>query len=896
MPHPPCLQAICGAMKTDRIRSRFLEFFRGREHRIVPPDSLVPAHDPSLLFTGAGMNQFKDEFYGRGDRTLKRAATCQKCLRTGDIENVGRTASHLTFFEMLGNFSFGDYFKREAIEWGWQFMVREMGVPERSLVVTIYEEDDEAEQVWREVVGLPPQRIFRFGEGENFWPENARTQGPNGPCGPCSEIHYDSGRGCGKPTCDPACGCGRYVELYNLVFQQYDRQPDGTLAPLPMRNIDTGLGLERVARVMQGVASNFDIDVFQPLMREVADVCRQPPDAGPHAVSLMRRIADHARAVVFCIADGVLPSNEERGYVVRRLLRRAVRDAVQLGLDEPFLTRLIDPVVEAFAEPYPELADSRSHVETVVAEEEKAFQKTVKRGSVLLAQHVANLKRQRAAVLPGKDVFDLYQTYGFPVEMTESLLAEEGMSADVQGFLRQMQAHQQLSKKGSAFGGAVFVTGPLSRLQEQHDPTEFVGYATLEGFGTVIGIVREDALLDNAEAGQDVALVLDRTPAYGEAGGQVGDRGCILTEPEGQGEFEFHIVRREKGFFLHVGRVKSGRFEPGTAVVCRVEKHNRMAIARNHTATHLLHCALRQVLGEHARQAGSHVSPDRLRFDFSNPTEIGPERLRRIEDLVNEKILADDTVTSTRMSLSEAREAGAIALFGETYGDVVRVISIGDYSRELCGGTHCETTGQIGLFRITRESSVAGGVRRIEAVTGLGVLERLRRREELIAQVCRSLNTQEDDLPRRAAELPAEVRSLQKQVQQERERSARQAASGSLLDRAEQVGPVRLVTAGFEGSPGELRSAADVLRKDNDGLVCVLTSAKAGKVALVVGVSADLVAQGLSARELAGEAAAVLGGGGGGRDDLAQAGGPDADRLPEALERVRQVLRERFEG
>jgi alanyl-tRNA synthetase len=882
-------------MKTDRIRSRFLEFYRERDHRIVPPDSLVPAHDPSVLFTGAGMNQFKDEFYGRGDRSLKRAATCQKCLRTGDIEEVGDD-THNTFFEMLGNFSFGDYFKREAIEWGWQFMTREMGLPEESLVVTVFDEDNEAEQVWREVIGLPPEKIFRFGEGDNFWPENARSEGPDGPCGPCSEIHFDTGRGCGKPTCDTSCDCGRYVELYNLVFQQYDRQPDASLAPLPKRNIDTGLGLERIARALQGVPSIFDIDIFRPLMRRVAEVCRQPADPTPKAVSQMRRIADHIRAVTFCIAEGVLPSNEERGYVVRRLLRRAVRDGVQLGVEEPFLTRLIDPIVEAYAEPYPELADSRSHVETVVAEEEKAFQKTVRRGSGLLAQHVADLKREHVRVLPGREVFDLYQTYGFPVEMTESLLAEEGMEADVGGFMREMEAHQQLSKQASAFGGAVFVTGPVSRLQEQHAGTEFIGYTTLEGRGKVIGVVSEDALLEAAEAGQEVALVLDRTPAYGEAGGQVGDLGVIVTEEEGGGEFEFHTVRREKGFFLHVGRVVSGRFAPGTAVVGRVERENRMAIARNHTATHLLHYALRQVLGEHAKQAGSHVSPDRLRFDFSNPTELGPKRLRQIEDLVNERTLADDPVVTTHMGLSEARASGAVALFGETYGEVVRVVSIGDYSRELCGGTHCATTGQIGLCRITRESSVAGGVRRIEAVTGLCVLDRLRQREEQIAEVCRLLNTQEDDLLRRAGELPGELRALQRQISQERERAARQAASGSLLDRAEEVGGVRFVAAPFEGAPGELRSAADVLRKENDGLVCVLTSADKGKVALVVGVSADLVEAGISAQKLARAAAEVLGGGGGGRDDLAQAGGPNADRLDEALDRVRQALRDRAAG
>jgi alanyl-tRNA synthetase len=880
-------------MKTDEIRRRFLDFFRALDHRICPPDLLVPASDPSLLFTGAGMNQFKDEFYGRGDRSLKRAATCQKCLRTGDIENVGRTTKHLTFFEMLGNFSFGDYFKSEAIRWAWQFMRAELGIPEEEMVVSIYEGDDEAEKTWQEEVGLPREKVFRFGEDENFWPPNARTEGPNGPCGPCSEIFYDAGGGCGKPTCDPSCDCSRYVELYNLVFQQYDRRDDGTLQPLPMQNIDTGMGLERVAAVMQGVRSVFETDIFAPIIETICHVAGRRPAPGSPQESGIRRIADHARAVVFCIADGVIPSNEERGYVVRRLLRRAVRDGLQLGIAEPFMTRLIEPVIEAYADPYPELAESRAHLQTVIGEEEKAFQKTVERGSALLTQHIAALKRQRATVLRGKEVFDLYQTYGFPLEMTESILAEEGMSVDVQGFLREMEAHQQLSRSGAAFEEAVFVTGPLARLQEQHPPSEFTGYSTLESAGELIGIVSEDSLIEEAGEGDKVAFVLDRTPAYAESGGQVGDEGVIVADGGGAAEFAFDEVRKEKGFFLHLGRVNRSSFRAGDRVRCRVDKHLRMATARNHTATHLLHWALRQVLGEHAKQSGSHVSPQRLRFDFANPTELGADRLRRIEDLVNEKILEDEPAVATRMGLSEAREAGAVALFGETYGDIVRVLSIGDFSRELCGGTHCERTGEIGLFRITRESSVAGGVRRIEAVTGTGVLERLRHREEQIGALCETLSTQDDNLLRRAEDLLGEIRSLQKQLQQERERAARSAASGSLIDRAEEVGGVRAVIARMPGGPAALRSAADVLRRDNEGLVCALASTEGDKVALVVGVSADLVEQGVSARELVGKAAEVVGGGGGGRDDLAQAGGPDVERLDEAFDRVRALLRNR---
>jgi alanyl-tRNA synthetase len=878
-------------VKTNDIRRRFLEFFRERGHRVLPPDSLVPRNDPTLLFTGAGMNQFKDEFYGGGDRTLKRAATCQKCLRTGDIDEVGRTRSHHTFFEMLGNFSFGDYFKREAIQWAWEFMRDEMGVPEDRMVVTIYEDDDEAEAIWREAVGVPDDRIFRFGDDENFWPENARTQGPNGPCGPCSEIHHDSGTGCGKRTCDPSCGCGRYTEIYNLVFQQYDRHEDATLAPLPMQNIDTGMGLERMARVMQGVETNFDIDLFAPIMGAVADICGAPAGGDAARLAGMRRIADHARAVVFCIADGVLPSNEERGYVVRRLLRRAVRDAFRLGVEEPFMTRLIDPVIEAHSDPYPELAESRSHIETVIAEEERAFQKTVRRGSALLAQHVAGLKRNRATVLRGKEVFDLYQTYGFPVEMTEAILAEEGMQADVQGFLREMEAHQLLSKSASGFAGGVFVRGPIAELQSRHRETDFTGYSTLESVARVIGIIKDDALVDELAEGEKAAVVLDRTPAYGEAGGQVGDRGSIVSRDDGGARFDIEGVTREKGFSLHLGTMTRGALKAGAAVTCRVDRALRMATARNHTATHLLHHALRTVLGQHAQQSGSHVSAERLRFDFSHPTELGRDQLRRIEDIVNAAILEDDPVIATRMGLSEAREAGAIALFSERYGDVVRVISIGDYSRELCGGTHCDRTGQIGACRITRESSVAGGVRRIEAITGLAVLERLREREDAIARLCGSLGTQEPDLERRAAELQEEIRSLQKAVQAERKRAAMSLASGSLGDQAEKVGDVSFVAAQMGGGHAELRSAADVLRRGNEAMVCVLASTEGDKVALVVGVSDDLVERGFSAKRIAQEAAAVVGGGAGGRADLAQAGGSDPGRLEEAFGAAREAVR-----
>jgi len=882
-------------MKTNEIRRRFMDFFVRNAHTELPSASLVPADDPTLLFTGAGMNQFKDEFYGRGDASLKRAVTCQKCIRTGDIENVGRTASHHTFFEMLGNFSFGDYFKQDAIVWAWEFLVQEMGLPGEQLSVSIYEKDEEAWQVWKEIVGLPDDRIYRFDEGENYWPPNARTKGPNGPCGPCSEIFWDAGAhvGCGRPDCDPACDCDRFVEIWNLVFQQFDRQPDATLAPLAACNIDTGMGLERMARVMQGVTSNFEIDAFAPTIAMIVDICKADMNA-PRDVCCVRRIVDHARAVTFCIADGVIPSNEDRGYVVRRLLRRAVRDAYQLGTEEMFISRLLDPIIESFGDAYPALAASRSHIETVIAEEEKAFQKTVKRGSSLLAQHVATLQQSKASTLRGEQVFDLYQTYGFPIEMTKSLLADEGIEVDMQGFLQEMKAHQALSKKGADFDRNIFAGGPVAELQGNVAATEFTGYQTLESAAKVIGIVAGDALVDAAAEGDEVGVILDRTPAYGESGGQVGDSGCISCA-DGVA-FTFDDTVRERGFFLHVGKVTSGELKVGAPVTCSVCKTKRRAIERNHTGTHLLHYALRQVLGKHAQQAGSHVSAERLRFDFANPSELGAEAIARIEDIVNAKILEDATVTTTRMSLSEAREAGATALFGETYGDIVRVVSTGDFSQELCGGTHCRQTGQIGMLRIVRESSVAGGVRRIEAVTGTAVMDRLRDYEGRIKALSDILNAPSDKLVARAEENLGQIRALQKQVRKQKHDQAREAASGSLLDQAEEIGGVRVALAVMDAGPDELRSAADVLRKENDNFICLLAAPGEEKVALISGVSQDVIARGISAREIAQTAAKILGGGGGGRDDLAQAGGKDASKLDEAFEAVRALLRKKLDA
>jgi alanyl-tRNA synthetase len=890
------------SMKTDEIRARFIEFFQSKGHRHLPSDTLVPTDDPSVLFTGAGMNQFKHEFYGRSSRGLKRAVTCQKCLRTGDIENVGRTAGHHTFFEMLGNFSFGDYFKRESIQWAWEFMLETLGVPGQHLVVTIYRDDEEAFEIWRESVGLNEDIIYRYDEDENFWPANARTQGPDGPCGPCSEIHYDYGRdrGCGRPDCGPSCSCGRFVEVWNLVFQQYDRRPDATLAPLPMRNIDTGMGLERMARVLQGVPTNFDIDLFAPLMKRIGEIAGKPYGPDVAYAPYMRRIADHARAVSFCITDGVVPSNEERGYVVRRLLRRAVRDGVQLGITEPFMAGLVVEIVEGWQTVYPELAQARKHVETVIGREEATFQQTVQRGSNRLDQLIADLKRGRQMVLRGEEAFDLYQTYGFPVEMTQSILAEQGLSVDMQGFVEAMQRHIDVSRTGARFSGQVFDQGPVAQLKERVHPTEFTGYQTLESQSRVVGVVVDGQLVDSISGGQEGVLILERTPAYAEAGGQVGDAGLVRAL-EGEGKkpsflFEFTDTTREGGFHLHHGKADTGSVSVGDEVDVRVDEERRRATMRNHTATHLLHFALKEVLGEHANQAGSWVGPDRLRFDFTHPSGLTDADVRSIEDIVNRRILDNEAVWATQMSLDEARRAGAMALFGEKYGDVVRVLSVGSFSKELCGGTHCRSTGEVGAFRIVSESSVAGGVRRIEAVTGSAVIERLREKEDLLGAAAARLNTPEANLLRRIDEVVAEAKSLQKALKKERRAAVQRMAGETLSDAAEEIGGVSVVVQQLDGDMGALRSAADSLKRGRDDVAVLLASVQGKKVALVCSLAPGVVKRGLNAGDIVGQVAAVVGGGGGGRADMAQAGGRDVDKVDAALEKAREIFRNALGG
>ena len=706
-------------MKIDELREAFLEFFESKGCVRRPSDVLVP-NDPTVLFTPAGMNQFKREFLGLGDPNFTRAATCQKCIRTGDIENVGRTAFHETFFEMLGNFSFGDYFKREAIHWGWEFLLKVLKIPADRLTITVYLDDDEAYGIWRDEIKIPESRISRMGEDDNFWPAGAPTHGPNGVCGPCSEIFY---HGAGS----------KEVEIWNLVFTQFNRVGPGQLEPLPKKNIDTGMGLERAAACLQGVSSVFETDVFKPIVAAVAgtlgveyksDSARRrphPPDVRPRPrLDLLHPRKRPARP-------------EKQGYVIRRLLRRAVLDAYQMGRREPFLHQIVPVVADVMSRPYPELRESASRVATTIKQEEEQFLRNLENGLRILNDTFQKTRAAGSETISGKDAFTLHATYGIPVEVVESLAADHNLRIDRPGFEAEQKTHSAVSR-GTTEAAAVFSTGPLDALKrEYHHGNEFLGYAATEADARVIGIIEQNRLADSARAGEGsgLALVLDRTPFYGESGGQVGDTGTIKGE---RFSFEVQDTKKENEFILHVGRVVEGTVTLNAPVHAAVDAHRRQAIRRAHTATHLLHHALHGILGKHAQQAGSKVEPDRLRFDFANPEAVGRERLRAIEEAVNLKVLEAAPVTWSTMPIAQAKSLGAMALFGEKYPDIVRVVQMGDYSRELCGGTHLDNVGQVGLFKIVGEESVAAGTRRITALVGKAALEYVREEEEILGK------------------------------------------------------------------------------------------------------------------------------------------------------------------
>jgi len=873
-------------MKTDELREAYLEFFASKGCIRRPSDLLVP-NDPTVLFTPAGMNQFKREFMGLGDPRFTRATTCQKCLRTGDIDNVGRTPFHETFFEMLGNFSFGDYFKREAIHWAWEFLTQTLRLAPNLLSVTVYLDDDEAYNIWRDEIKVPAGRISRMGEDDNFWPAGAPTHGPNGVCGPCSEIFY---HGVGD----------KEVEIWNLVFTQFNRIGPGVLEPLPKKNIDTGMGLERAAACLQGVGTVFEIDVFRPIVAAAADALGVVYDAqSPDGVRI-RRMADHTRALVFAIHENVRPGPEMQGYVIRRLLRRAVLDAYHMGRREPFLHLVAPVVAQAMSQPYPELLESASRVATTIKQEEEQFLANLENGLGILDRTFKKTLAAGDRTVTGKDAFTLHATYGIPVEVVESLASEAGLKLDRAGFEAERKRHAEISR-GSTEAAAVFSAGPLDALRAQYPSgSEFLGYTSTTAEGQVLALVAGDQLVksvrsDELEPDSTLALVLDRSPFYGEAGGQVGDTGVIKGD-----HFLFEVVdtRRDHDFILHHGRLVQGRIEVGDRALAEVDAPRRQAIRRAHSATHLLHHALHVVLGKHAQQAGSKVEPDRLRFDFSNPEAVGRDRLAMIEDQVNRLILDAAPVVWSRMPLEQARQSGAMALFGEKYPDIVRVVQMGDYSRELCGGTHLDNVAQVGLFKIVGEESVASGTRRITALTGAAAVHQIRDQDRVLGALAETLRVPAGQLVNRVSALLEEIKTLKKQASARPRDAGGKLSADDLLARTRTIGTVHAVIQNVEqASVDELRQLIDVLRRKRpEGLAVLLASSSDGKVTLTAGFTPDLVQRGLNAGAWLKEVAPVVGGGGGGRPDMATAGGKIPEKIPAALEAAAQYLETRLTG
>jgi len=905
---------------TNDIRAAFLDYFARHDHAVVPSSPLVPRNDPTLLFTNAGMVQFKNVFTGVEKRPYQRAVTSQKCVRAGgkhnDLENVGYTARHHTFFEMLGNFSFGDYFKERAIELAWNLIVKEFGLPKDRLLVTVYAEDEDAARLWAKIAGLPEQKIIRIATSDNFW-----AMGDTGPCGPCSEIFYDHGEGIpGGPPGSPDQDGDRFIEIWNLVFMQFEQQPGGERVPLPRPSIDTGMGLERIAAVLQGKHDNYDIDLFRALIMASAEASGVAPD-GPHAVS-HRVIADHLRAASFLIADGVLPSKEGRGYVLRRIMRRAMRHVHMLGCREPLMWRLVPALVQQMGAAFPELLRAQPLIAETLRFEEANFKQTLERGLRLLEDQTGDYGRetglgllQDRKTLAGNVAFALYDTYGFPLDLTQDILRGHGLQVDVDGFDREMDQARQRSRASWVGSGEAATDAVWFALHEEVGPTEFLGYETETAEGVILALLNGEERILEARSGDTVGVIVNQTPFYGESGGQVGDTGAIFSARGG--EFAVADTLRKAGdLFLHIGSVTHGTLRVGDAVELRVDGERRRRLRANHSVTHLLHQALRHRLGEHVTQKGSLVAPDRLRFDFSHPRSLSQEDIAAIEAEVNAQIRANAGVRTRLLSPESAVAEGALALFGEKYGEEVRVVAMGSgigvesgeappYSVELCGGTHVRRTGDIGLFKIVGESSVASGVRRIEALTGAAAEAFLAGEEELLRQSAAVLRTSPSELPARLVRLVDDNRRLERELTEARRALAvGNQTAGSSRDGEREAAPngKRIGTIAFDGRvvddvPGrDLRSLADDLkRRIGSGIVTVVSRAE-GKAAIVVGVTRDLTDR-FDAVELVRVGAAALGGkGGGGRPDMAQAGGPEVEHAEAALAAVEQVVSQQMDG
>ena len=866
----------------NEIRERYLSFFESKEHLRLPSFPLVPQGDASLLLINAGMAPLKPYFLGKEVPPKKRVTTCQKCIRTPDIECVGLTARHGTFFEMLGNFSFGDYFKNEATAWAWEFITKVLEIPEDRLWVSVYEEDKETVDIWTKKVGVNPDRIVFLGKEDNFWEIGT------GPCGPCSEIYFDRGEeyGCGSPDCAVGCECDRYVEFWNLVFTQFDKDENGVYNRLAHPNIDTGMGLERIACIMQGVTSIFEVDTIRKILDTAAEMVGVTYGVDKKTDISLRVITDHIRSTVFMVSDGILPSNEGRGYVLRRLLRRAARHGRLLGLDHAFLYKLAKVVANESKTAYPELEKNFEYIEKVIKNEEERFEETIDQGIEILTGYQDELKEAGEKILSGDNAFKLYDTYGFPIDLTKEILAENGFEVNEDDFKKLME--EQRERARSARGDMEGEAWKEDIFADIKEATQFIGYDNQEGDAKILGIGVDGKRADEA-SNCEVTLVLDRTPFYAESGGQVGDTGVIS---DGSVNIKVIDVKKRNGKFLHICKIENGVIKEGDKVVCAIDNNRRLAIRRNHSSAHLLQAALRHTLGNHVAQAGSYVDENRMRFDFSHFAAMTPDELKKVEDEVNEMILADAKIDCMEKSLEEAKEMGAMALFSEKYGSVVRVVKMGDFSMELCGGTHASSTGKLGLFKIVNESGVAAGVRRIEAVTGLGVLKLIDEKDNLITDVANVLKANTSNLSLRAEGVMNELSDAKREIESLKSKMAQSAASDLGSDAIDVDGVsvvAKLLDDGMDMNT--LRGVGDSIKEKLDKALIVLASKDSGKVNLVAMATSEAVKCGAHAGKVLSEVAKIMGGGGGGKPESAQAGGKIPEKAEEAIGKVVEIYK-----
>ncbi|MDR5658102.1 alanine--tRNA ligase [Serpentinicella sp. ANB-PHB4] len=868
----------------NELRKLFLDFFESKEHLVQPSYPLVPQKDKSLLLINAGMAPLKPYFAGKEEPPKNRMATCQKCIRTGDIENVGKTARHATFFEMLGNFSFGDYFKEESLKWGWEFVTEYLQMPIDKLWATVYENDDEAFEIWEKQIGIPKEQIVRLGKEDNFWEIGI------GPCGPCSELYFDRGEkfGCNDPNCKPGCECDRYVEFWNHVFTQFDKDEEGTYNPLPNPNIDTGMGLERVACIMQNVDSIFEIDTMKHILNKVCLHTNTKYNENKISDVSIRIITDHIRSIVFLISDGVLPSNEGRGYVLRRLIRRAARHGILLGKSDSFLNDVVEAVIATYGETYTELVEKQDYITKVIKVEEERFQETIHAGLEILNNFVKELELNNEKLLKGEHAFKLYDTYGFPLDLTKEILEEKNLDVDEVGFNDEMNKQRERARKARTGNNTAGWEEDVYTTLDKKITTSFVGYNDIKNKTKINAIVVDNEVVSQLNKDQKGTVILESSAFYGESGGQVGDTGLIYNQT-----FRGSVIDTKKGpnnQTHHVVVGEEGTIQVGDEIYTEVNELNRNNTSKNHTATHLLHKILKEVIGDHVQQAGSLVTPDRLRFDFTHFESLTPEQLNTIEHKINEKILQASKVQTFETSPEDAKQLGAEALFGEKYGDIVRVVKVGDESIELCGGTHVENSSEIGLFILINESGVASGVRRIEAITGLESYKYVKKQQDTINKVTEALKTTPTNMLSRLDALLLDIKEKEKEI----EKLKSQISLGSvddLINKAEKINGVStIVTKVSDQNMNDLRKLGDTLKDKLQSGVILLSSTIDGKVNFVSIVTKDITQKGLNAGKIVKEAATITGGGGGGRPDMAQAGGKNPEKIDEALEKVKQIL------